>query len=151
VEDSTATGWIFDDPVEYRDATRWPVGEGPFSFKLSNDRELRRQVVGHVGDFYKELFLVKNRDWSYEKEYRWIFWGDGSDGILLPFGDALRGIVVGQDFGQTPEGGSLPRLGYIKELKRLCKDLGIQAFAIWWDNGAARLSQLKTNRELGIG
>jgi hypothetical protein len=73
---------------------------GPFSF--SGDEVLRHGVPRaaklHVERYFRELYLNKNPDWEAEREFRWLLRGDDANAELVPFGNALVGVALGDKF-----------------------------------------------------
>jgi hypothetical protein len=73
---------------------------GPFSF--SGDEVLRhgirRAAELHTARYFRELYLNKNPDWEAEREFRWLLKGSDLNAELIPFGNALVGVALGDKF-----------------------------------------------------
>jgi hypothetical protein len=63
-------------------------------FKLDFDQALAE----HLRRLYRELFLLKTRDWESEHEYRFVARRADEDYLSVPFGDSLRLVIVGRRF-----------------------------------------------------
>ena len=114
---------------------------GEFTFDPNNgvawfeDAALHAASHAHACKHYERLVLRKGIDWSYENEYRWVFWDEGQDDVSIDFGDALVGIVVGEDFGRSNELGAVAIPLYMSTLKKYCSQIKVKAYRMRWFNG----------------
>lgn len=136
-----ATGWMFEGEVEYRDREddETFLRGVPHQFE-QGFRGLRMETLSHVDKYHQQLFFQKSLDWKYENEYRYIFWGEGTEPIGLPFGDALAGIVIGENFGEHPDLGALAKACFFQALDTHSRELGVQTCMLWWHNGIPLLA-----------
>ena len=54
----------------------------------------------HVARYWRDLFLVKPRDWEQEREFRWLVSGDDDD-FFVDIRDSLVGIALGDRFPES--------------------------------------------------
>lgn len=61
------------------------------------DVGLQHYVRQHLFTHYRRLFFEKSLDWRDEEEYRWVLVSNKEGNLYLNFGDALAGIVFGEN------------------------------------------------------
>ena len=130
---------IFHGAVTYKE--RWwpelPI-KGTSHVFDDGGRDLRMETFSHLRRFWRELFLEKSTCWSYEYEYRWLFMSHGSEPFYIPIGDALVGIVIGEDFGKNLATGEVDSTAF-QTLDLACRRWNISAKQVWWSNGVTYL------------
>jgi hypothetical protein len=92
---------LFEGDVAYRDRSRGPsLQNNPFIIDLDAIRQhgVREAARAHVHQYWRDLFFEKMKDWSDEREHRWVLWEADSDFHHFRFRDSLVGIVLGPDF-----------------------------------------------------
>ena len=120
---------VFCGNVEYDD--KWCI-EGTNEFINFNDiselndiefAEWLRQE--YFSKHYKKIFLTKSKDWESEYEFRWLVHSEKGAPEFIPIRDIVEEVLVGCDFDEA----NYP------SLFKFCKDLGIPAYKVLWDNG----------------
>ena len=95
---------VYDGLVEYRNPAVLPNIGKPSALMISLDEiqqlEFDRFVDVHVERWWKELFLVKPRDWEQEREFRWLVTGDEED-FFVDIHKSLLGIIMGDRFPEA--------------------------------------------------
>lgn len=89
--------------MEYRDTAVWDSGG------IDDSWIVKRQTGEDEGDYakrllrehWRDLYLVKNRDWESEREFRLLYWG--AERPEFPIARCLEGIVLGHDFPAQEE------------------------------------------------
>jgi hypothetical protein len=140
--------------VTYEDRTTDGEADdaGVFTFDPTNgvawfeDTALHAAACEHIYDHYEPLVLKKGTDWSYENEYRWVFWDEGPNDVLVNFGDALAGIVVGEDFGHSSDLGEMAMPLYLSLLKKYCEQSKTKAYRMKWFNGYVHLNAFSVRK-----
>ena len=76
------------------------LGPGPFAFSLDAVRHfgVERMAERHINQYFRELYLTKNRDWEAEREFRWLLRGTIAEDVFVDFEDSLVGIAIGELF-----------------------------------------------------
>ena len=137
---------VFHGLVQYKE--RWwpelPIGGTAYVLEDSG-RSLQFETFTHIRRFWRELLLEKSTDWSYEREYRWLFLAEGPDHLDVFFDDALVGIVVGADFGRD-QGTDKEVESAFRDLDLGCRSLNISLKQIFWSNGVAYLASRNWRR-----
>jgi len=88
-------------------------------------------LLKHIDKYYKELFLMKLRDYRDECEYRLVVITSSHDETMLSIKTSLKAIILGANFNE--EG--------IDEIKESAKTYGnnIQIHYLSWQNGKPQL------------
>ncbi len=89
-------------------------------------------IQNHFSLWYKELFFKKLIDWSNEDEYRWVYLDVNPGPIYLNFGDALEGILIGEEVDQTK----------CNQIKEYGVRYSIEIGKLTWVNGYPRIEPL---------
>lgn len=89
--------------------------------------QLHLYLTNKTIEHREELFFSKIRDWEYENEFRWVFIGKEKGSILVPFNDALAGVILGCDFDNK----------FHKDAAKLAQENSVPIRRIWWRNGYA--------------
>lgn len=89
------------------------------------DVELEALLRAYFIKNYKEVFLTKSTDWESEYEFRWLVHNQDDTNEFVPIDNVLETVFVGVDFPEV----------YYPSLFKCCKDLGVPARRIVWDNG----------------
>lgn len=95
---------FYEGPVRY--APSGIAGErGALTLHLNNfkDKPMAEAIGEHLGQHYRELFLLKTLDWDSEHEYRLVAHRADDDYLHVPFGDSLIAIIVGHEFPNDQE------------------------------------------------
>jgi len=91
---------ILAGPVRYRnnDSLSWG-GPEPYTIDVyAMERLGLRAYAGlHLRQFHPQLFFEKLEDWRDEDEFRFVVWGRGTDDIYIKYGDALKGVIFGEN------------------------------------------------------
>jgi len=74
---------------------------------------------------YKKIFLKKSMGWENEYEFRWLVYSENDSPEFISISDVTEEIIVGSDFEEA----------YYPSLDKFCKELGVQAYKVFWDNG----------------
>ena len=90
-----------------------------------NDIELKEWIREYFKKNHEKIFLTKSKEWESEHEFRWLVHNEKDSPEFIPIDDIVEEIFVGCDFHKT----------YYPSLYKLCKDLGIPAYEIFWNNG----------------
>ena len=99
---------LFEATVRYQNRSQGPSLENnPFILNYDSLKSIgaEQTLLAHVERYRKELFFEKATDWSHESEYRFLIWDRGHDAHIVPFGSALKGIVLGESFPEQRLGG----------------------------------------------
>jgi hypothetical protein len=84
--------------VDYDDSA---AGAGPVTLEVAglDEQNYSRVFTDFVMDNEGELFFTKLLEWETEFEYRLLMAGTEKDApVYVPFGQALRGIILGERF-----------------------------------------------------
>lgn len=97
---------VLSGPVEYENVRVAPRLElGAFCADMNGVRRFGLEEASrrHARQFWRELFLTKNTDWSAEYEFRWLLNGKSEGDLFVPIGGTLRGVLVGSEFPEALE------------------------------------------------
>ena len=111
------------------------LSKDPFSVDLTrieSEQQLLVYLSTHLNQWMPNLFFRKLRDWSNEEEYRWIYFDDHKEPIILNFDDALEAIVVGD---------GVPK-DYYDKFRMYCAKYKADIAYMKWRNGFPNLTQL---------
>jgi len=92
---------LFEADVAYLDRSRaQSLQNNPFILDSDAIRQhgVREAVRAHVHRYWRALFFEKMKDWSDEREHRWVLWEADNDFHHFSFRHSLVGIVLGPDF-----------------------------------------------------
>lgn len=91
---------LFAGPVVYSDdGIVLRPGDDPFFLNLTgvySEQQFMNEISNHLRQWMHNLFFRKLKDWSSEEEYRWVYFDENSDPLLLTFDDALEGVIIGE-------------------------------------------------------
>ena len=99
--------YLINGPVSYIDKSLTL----PMSIRTSTLDNIHDDVL--ATDLINHLYLTKNRDWESEREHRFVIltWAYETDTpIDIPFGTALRAVVLGEACALCSPASGLPRL-----------------------------------------
>jgi hypothetical protein len=100
----------------------------PFSVNLiglESEHQFIDYLSKHLEQWLPNLFFSKLNDWSNEAEYRWVYFDDQQDPILLMFDDALEGIVMGAGVSED----------HYEEIQMYCAKYEADIVNLGWRNG----------------
>lgn len=128
---------LFHGPVEYAD-------EGglakallhPYSVdftEIVDSVNIEQEAQTHLSRWLYPLFFRKVSDWSNEVEHRWVCFDDNPNPVAVGFGEALKGIVIGEQVADAER----------QELIRICRERELECAVLSWTNGYPGIS-LKT-------
>ncbi len=90
---------ILSGAVAYVNRPRAPDLRAPNAFILDADAirvwGLEKATDIHFSSFYKGLFFEKAKDWSDEREYRWLVRGRDNEDLFVNVKEVMKGVMVG--------------------------------------------------------
>lgn len=89
------------------------------------DIEIEERARDYFFTYYKEIFLLKAKDWKNENEYRWLVHSKSDSHECISIVDVIDEVLVGVEFPQGDE----------RKLASLCNELNISAKRLRWVNG----------------
>lgn len=97
---------------------------GALSLHLDNfkSKSIAEAVGEHLSRHYQELFLLKTLDWESEHEYRFVAHQPDDDYLHVPYGDALKAIIVGHKFPPAAE----------TALREACETADAEPYRLKW-------------------
>jgi len=119
--------YIFSRDVDYVDRGVVPnLSEGDYTINIDSLERmgLKEYSKAHLRTFYKRFFFEKLKDWRDENEYRWVLYTDVIDDLYIDIGEALRGVV----FGENTD------LRKIDKIMNMTEELDIEYTRITWKN-----------------
>ena len=87
--------------------------------------EIEERVREYYFEFYKEIFLLKAKDWQNEYEYRWLIHSRNYSPEYVSIDGVLEEVTVGEGFSKD----------YESDLVALCTAMNIPVKRISWFNG----------------
>jgi hypothetical protein len=90
-----------------------------------NELELEGRIREYLLTYYKELFLLKSKDWENEFEYRWLIHSRNDSPEYISIDGVLDEVLVGEEFPKV----------YDPSLAALCAALDVPARRLRWFNG----------------
>jgi len=87
--------------------------------------EIEERVREYYFEFYKEVFLLKAKDWQNEYEYRWLIHSRDNKPEYVSIDGVLEEITIGEEFSK----------GFESNLLTLCMAMNIPVKKITWFNG----------------
>ncbi|WP_119299808.1 DUF2971 domain-containing protein [Dongia deserti] len=91
---------VHSDRVRYEVGRR--IRKAPDPLMVNLDEVVRLGPVAyakaHIDQHWRELFFVKNQDWSQERECRWIVEGGEDEFFFVNIHRSLVGILIGDQF-----------------------------------------------------
>lgn len=121
---STVECEIYQGDVEYNVIPSHTIFTIPPLPKNTQNLDIHQAAQEYVRNNYKYFFLRKHFVWEYEAEYRWLVHSH-EEYKFVSIEGAILHVLVGPDFHQA----------YIPSLKELCRELGISAGKLNWNNG----------------
>ena len=126
------TGNLISAPIEYvRDRSQHALYKSHFELHSAmvnwSDQMLHDFIRQNVMENPKKFFFTKTEEWANEREFRWVYVGDGDGPIDVPVGEAIAGIVLGSDFDNS----------FHCQAKDLSEKIGVPILRLWWSNGFA--------------
>lgn len=112
--------------VEYDDLRF--LGYPPFNVDQIpelTELEIEERVREYYFEFYKEIFLLKAKDWQNEYEYRWLIHSRDDKPEYVSIDGVLEEVTVGEEFSKD----------YESDLVTLCKAMNVPVKRISWFNG----------------
>lgn len=125
-------GHLLSSEVKYW-PNNWSQGYSKDIFPIKKGIEkwsediLKSYLTKKAIEQQEQLFFSKVSDWQYENEFRWVFLGQETGPIDVPYGEALAGIVLGCDFDSNLH----------EEARNLARENAVPIRRIWWKNGYA--------------
>jgi len=92
---------VLSGPIDYKNT---PVASkleiGPLMADMNDVRHfgLEEAARRHSLRFWRELFLIKNTDWSAEREFRWLLQGTHTGDVFVDIRSCIKGVLVGPSF-----------------------------------------------------
>jgi hypothetical protein len=87
--------------VKYIDES-YIVDRWNYAYCFNADSYLQQGLEAYSDSFIRsscqEIFFTKQRDWSYEKEFRMLAIDQGQGPIAFKFGVSLKYVILGVDF-----------------------------------------------------
>lgn len=117
-------GDIYQGPIKYKDF----VGNSDaFSLDCSKINKLgvERYIKYHIKKYLKPLIFEKQVDWKSELEFRWAFISSSVTYEYFSIGEAICGVVLGDDFPEN-------RISEILKYARLFR---VPVIQLDWRNG----------------
>jgi hypothetical protein len=109
----------------------WATSRG--AFNLSSGDIARRGadelLRDHRNEHYGAFFLLKDKDWESEAEYRWIVFRETDEPVFISVRPALRAILLGVDFPARR----------LSDVHRYCQQYDASLSRVLWDNGMPRV------------
>lgn len=116
---------------------------GPFppmlDVQLVEKEGLDAALEIYINDNWRTLLLRKNTDWAGEAEHRWIVREPATGPIFVPYGDALVGVVGGQDMSDQ-------NAALLVGLAHAHSD-DVAVARMWWRNGYPTVVPVPTDDE----
>lgn len=117
---------VYSGAVEYSDEKI--LEPPPFDYAkipLMSDTEIKEHVRIYFSTNFKEIFLIKPKDWENEHEFRWLVHSPKDDYEYVSINETLEEVMVGKEFPKV----------YEPSLIKLCEEMKIPAKRIGWFNG----------------
>ena len=118
---------VIPNDVAYTNRSVVPnLSEGDYTINIDYLEKcgIKEYARSHFATFHKRLFFEKMIDWSNEDEFRWILLTDTKDDLYFNFGDALKGIVFGENTDEKD----------IDKIIAMTTDDDIEFIGIKWNN-----------------
>jgi Protein of unknown function (DUF2971) len=90
-----------------------------------DDNGLTVATEQFVATHGKDLFLLKDTDWSTEEEFRYVLMVDHQEPVYLDFGDSLVAAIVGERFPEW----QLPAA------TQICREANVELRQLLWRDG----------------
>ncbi len=87
--------------------------------------EIEERVREYYIEYYKEIFLLKAKDWQNEYEYRWLIHSRNDKSEYISIDGILEEVTIGEEFSKE----------YESNLVALCMAMNIPVKRITWFNG----------------
>ena len=135
---------VYADDVTYGEWTSLQGEAHTIDYKSLDQHGVDEALRAHIRTYIDQLFFYKNTDWAAEVEHRWLYLGDSPTPEFVPFGDALEGLCVGENYPAVPAGED-------PSLRCLAEQFGITAIPrITWANGRVRVQFERSGGGAGI-
>lgn len=119
---------ILSGPVKYIDRSIIPNLRDDQQYTINVDA---LETVGrdeypglHLKMHHSRLFFEKMADWQNEREWRWVVFANADEDLYVRYGDALVGIVFGEN----------TRDEAVQEMLNLTKSWSIRCTGLKWKN-----------------
>jgi hypothetical protein len=89
---------VYAGPVSYADYASDEIDAFTLDYERIASVGLEQAILEHFETHHAVLFFRKNEDWKGEFEYRWLVRTPSPAPEFAPIGNALDGIVIGENF-----------------------------------------------------